>query len=149
VNDKVISPEQAIKDFYSSNRAEDQLMDPLILAGEKVVPLLLIEIERKTQPRRRYAIGALGNIQDNSALPVLERILRDESEEDYFRCDALNSIGMIDFQRGKELAAINEESSVECLSRLSSVILTSSKGIWLENNYMLRTKRDAQTGRHE
>jgi HEAT repeat protein len=149
VNDSEISPEQAIREFYSSDRAEDQMMDPLILAGEEVVPLLLIEIEKKTRPQRRYAIGALGNIQDKSALSVLEEILGDEAEEDYFRCDALNSIGMIDFRRGRELAARERGSSVECLSELSSLILTTSKEDWLDDNYMRRTRHDAQLGRHE
>ena len=143
------SPEQSLKEFYSSQGAEDQLMDPLILAGVSVVPLLLDEVANKEMPRRRYAIGALGNIQDRSALAVLEDILGDTSEKDYFRCDALNALGMIDFQRAKKISEMYRQSKVICLSQLSDEMLTTDQKAWLDSNYMRRTFQDAQVGRHE
>ncbi|HEY3039305.1 MAG TPA: hypothetical protein VGJ66_11240 [Pyrinomonadaceae bacterium] len=79
-------------------------MDPLILAGDKVVPLVLKQVKDKNMRRRRYAIGFLGNGSYKQALQSLETILQDATEEDYFRGDALQSIYMIDEFRGRELA---------------------------------------------
>jgi len=79
-------------------------MDPLIKAGSAVVPLVLKEVKNKNMPRRRYAIAFLGNGSYREALPVLEAILNDPTEEDYIRGDALQSIYMIDQVRSKEFA---------------------------------------------
>lgn len=98
------APEDALKRFYNNDGPEDTLMDPLILAGDGVVPLVLKEVKNKKMPRRRYAIGFLGNGSYKEALPALETILQDSTEEDYFRGDALQSIYMIDESRGRELA---------------------------------------------
>src|SRR5215203_4806639 len=54
-------PNSALERFYSFKGMEEELMDMLILAGDDVVPLVLTEIENKEMPRRRYAIGFLGN----------------------------------------------------------------------------------------
>ena len=57
-----VSPENAIKEFKESkDKAEDQIMDPLILCGKKVIPLVMKEIEDTNMPNRRYAIAYLGN----------------------------------------------------------------------------------------
>ncbi len=98
------SSEDALKRFYDSNGPEDTLMDPLIKAGSAVVPLVLKEVKNKNMPRRRYAIAFLGNGSYREALPVLEAILNDPTEEDYIRGDALQSIYMIDQVRSKEFA---------------------------------------------
>jgi len=143
-----ISPQQALNEFYAHRGAEDQLMDPLIVSGVEVVPLVITEIENPSMVKRRYAIGALGNIGDKTSLPVLEKILGDDAEEDYIRCDALNSISMIDFERGKELSKINKDSYLECLSSLSAEILSSEYSSWLSNNYIRRTLEDARSGKH-
>jgi hypothetical protein len=82
------SPAEAVKSFYEREVAEDQLMDPLILAGPDVIPLLEQDLRDPNVPRRRYAIGAVGDIGDKSALPTLRKILEDRSEVDYIRCDA-------------------------------------------------------------
>lgn len=98
------SPEKALQEFYDNQGAEDALMDPLILAGESVVPLVVEKAKDRKMVKRRYAIGFLGNGAYKEALPVLEGILRDPSEEDYMRSDALRSIYMIDSFRGEEFA---------------------------------------------
>lgn len=99
------SPEQAFDEFLSStDRAEDQLMDPLILAGDDVVPLVLQHVKDRGLPRRRYAICFLGNSGKREALPVLESLYADASELDYIRGDALQAIAMIDLEHGKRLA---------------------------------------------
>ena len=100
------SPEQAYADFISPDRecAEDQMMDPLILAGECVVPIVLQHVQERDMPRRRYGIGFLGNVGSRDALPVLERLFWDSSERDYIRGDALQAIAKIDLRRGQSLA---------------------------------------------
>src|SRR5262245_45882955 len=85
----LMSAEGALNRFYTYGNdpddavAEDMLMDPLIVAGEKVVPLVIREIKNKEMPRRRYAIGFLGNGSYKQALPALEDIFQDLSEKDY------------------------------------------------------------------
>jgi len=51
-------------------KAEDQLMDPLLLAGDDVVPLVIDELPDKEMRLRRYAIGFLGNGRHTPALPA-------------------------------------------------------------------------------
>lgn len=87
-----LTPEQILERFYSNIAPEDTLMDPLILGGEKVVPLIINEVQRRDMPRRRYAIGFLGNGAYFSSVPILERIVEDETEKDYIRGDALKAI---------------------------------------------------------
>lgn len=98
-------PDAAMHEFYGSHGREDTLMDPLIRCGERVVPNVLAAIDDKGMPRRRYAIAFLGNGEYRQAIPVLERILADDLEEDVFRTDALEAIACIDRNRGRLLAA--------------------------------------------
>lgn len=114
------SPEAALKSFYESDVAEDQLMDPLILAGADVIPLLASELLNPDMPRKRYAIGALGNIGDRSALPILERITQAGSEPEYVRCDALSAIGMIDQAAADQLLRPASDLKHECEAWLES-----------------------------
>ena len=101
------NPEEALKDFYEAeDRAEDQLIDPLILAGDRVVPLILKALPNKDMQKRRYAISFLGNAGNFQALPILEKILVDDTEEDYFRSDAFQAIYQISEIRAKELAPL-------------------------------------------
>jgi hypothetical protein len=88
-------PKKALGQFYSYNGPEESLMDPLILAGEKVVPFVISSVKDKEMPKRRYAIGFLGNGSYSQAIPVLEEILKDTSEKDFIRGDALISIYQI------------------------------------------------------
>jgi hypothetical protein len=143
------TPEEALQKFYKNMGAEDQLMDPLILGGKKVVPLVLNDIKNKNMERRRYAIGALGNIKDETAIPFLKIILEDKTEESYFRCDALNSIALINFSEGKNLAKNHQNSSVKCLSEISHEVINTEQQKWEEENYMRRTYQQALSGRHD
>jgi hypothetical protein len=105
------SPEKALRNFYMYEGAEEALADPLIEAGRSVVPLVIAEVAKKDMPRRRYAIQFLGVAAHKTALPTLERILSDESEEDYYRADALRAILAIDPHRGLELARTHRARS--------------------------------------
>ena len=117
------SPEEALKRFHTEMVAEDQLIDPLILAGKGVVPLLLKEVQDKNMQQRRYGIAALGHLGDPAALPVLESIFKDPSEIDYFRCDALEAIALLDSNVGRVLAKEQTASSVSCSSQLSGSLV--------------------------
>ena len=139
--------DEAFSKFYS-DVAEDQLMDPLILAGKKVLPLLLEKISDKNMPKRRYAIGAIGNIGDASAIPILIDILDDPGEEDYFRCDAFLAIAMISREYGYKLAQQYEDNTNECLARLSNALLSNDPDLWKKANYMKRSYWQALLGRH-
>ena len=86
------SPEEALEDFCKYDGGEETLMDPLILAGDKVVPLVLENIRNKQMPKRRYAIEFLGNGTIRQALPVLEELVKNNTEEDFIRGDALQAI---------------------------------------------------------
>lgn len=79
-------------------------MDPLIVAGPAVYPLVIDAIQDSEMPKRRYAISFLGNEEVSEALPTLLTILNDESELPYFRGDALVAIYKIDSEQAKMLA---------------------------------------------
>ena len=89
--------------FYKGDH-EEELMTPLIKAGPKMVPVIIEAISHKDMRLRRYAIGALGNLNDARALEPLTRIVEDKSEEEYFRSDALESIYKLDQGLGTRLA---------------------------------------------
>ena len=96
------SPEAALAAFYGGEpRPECMQANPLRSEGQRVVPLLLRELPNKSMPRRRYAIGFLGEGRYEEALPALERILADLTEIDYFRADALLAIYAIAPARAK------------------------------------------------
>lgn len=129
------NPHEALKDFYEAkDRAEDQLMDPLILAGSDVVPLVISELPNKEMRLRRYAIGFLGNGQYAQALPTLQAILSDESEIYYFRADALEAIYQISPERAKALAP-QYVSGEELLGRVAQEIVAGKNPIYFERSY--------------
>ena len=100
------TPEDVLADFYASKgRAEDMLMDPLILHADRVAPLVIREVERPEMPLRRYAIGFLGQAGVREALPLLHRILTNSQEQDYFRADALAAVYFIEPSEGRRLAS--------------------------------------------
>jgi len=102
----VLKEEEARKvlnDFYTNQAPEPLLCDPLINAGKAIVPYLVREIENKNMPRRRYAIGALERLGDRRSLPLLVKVLDDESEVFYFRDDAIRAIFHIDQKLAEEL----------------------------------------------
>jgi len=105
-----IPPQTAMEKFYGFEGKEKELMDPLILAGEPVVPLVIEAIKNQEMPKRRYAIGFLGNGEYKQALPVLEEILKNPDEKDYFRGDALLAIYQVDKELGIKYAKEQEQS---------------------------------------
>jgi hypothetical protein len=129
------SPEDAIRDFYEArDRGEDQLMDPLILNGRRVVPLVIAEVPKKEMNLRRYAIGFLGNGQYGDALPVLEQILSDESEIYYFRADALEAIFQISPDRAREVAP-RYLTGQDLLGRVAQDIVAGRNPVYWTRSY--------------
>lgn len=94
--------------FYSGNHEPD-IDDPLIAAGSKMVPEITEAIANRDMRLRRYAISALGYIGDKRALLMLGDILKDKTEKDYFRGDALRAIYLIDEKLGKDCAVLYAE----------------------------------------
>ncbi len=153
--DPPVTPRQILDEFYAYDGVEDTLMDPLIVGGQNVVPILLVEIRRSEMPKRRYAIGALGNIGDQRAVSVLEGIAADDGEVEYIRCDCVQAIALIDWSAGRDLAGqfarnpeSDSESSAHCLRRVSARILGSSYDDWKENAGIVRSMEDAKIRRH-
>lgn len=87
------NPQAAFDDFLvGAGRAEDQLADPLILAGPRVRPLVLKAIDQKGLRYRRYAIAYLGCAHYRPSLEPLVRIAEEELEPDYIRADAVEAL---------------------------------------------------------
>jgi hypothetical protein len=98
-------PQSALQDFYEGeDRSEEQLCDPLILTGPRVVPLVIADLPKKGTPRRLYAIRFLGNGGYLRALPVLEQLLGDDAESVGFRVEAFKAIDQISPERARQLA---------------------------------------------
>lgn len=123
------SPEDAVRQFYdTTGKMEDQIMDPLILAGPKVVPLLNHDVQSKDMPGRRYAILALGHIGDRRALATLKKILDDPNEVPLLQGDALEAIALIDSAAGQDEARRYRGSEVAALAQASRRLL-SGRGL--------------------
>ncbi|WP_210283261.1 HEAT repeat domain-containing protein [Massilia sp. Dwa41.01b] len=120
-------------------------MDPLILAGGGVVPILEKEVMDPKMPNRRYAIGALGNIRHRSSIPVLTRLAKMESEEDFIRCDSLIAIGMIDDREGLRVLNSVKGSGLQCFPDATN---ESSYRQWLRLSAPERTFFEALLGWH-
>jgi HEAT repeat protein len=98
-------PEAALAAFYGGEpRPECMQAAPLRQEGRRGVPLVVRELPNKAMPRRRYAIAFLGDGRYEEALPILERLLADTTEIEYFRADALLAIYQIAPVRARELA---------------------------------------------
>lgn len=98
--------ETALQAFYGGEpRPECMQADPLRWHGSRVVPLVIRDLPNKAIPKRRYAIGFLGEGRYTEALPVLESIVFDESEKFYFRIDALQAIYEIAPSHAQRLAS--------------------------------------------
>lgn len=133
-----------MSDFYreDAGRAEDMLMDPLILHADLVKHRVIEEVASPAMPKRRYAIGFLGVAGITEALPVLRRILGDESEADYFRADALESIYRIEQREGLALAA-QYRSRDDFLGFIAGGLINGS------HKPSTRSLLQAATGHHE
>lgn len=120
-------PKSALSDFYGgAARPECLLTEPLRRAGDSILPLLLAEVRDKAMPKRRYAIGYLGERRYEAALPVLEAILRDDTERDFVRGDALLAIYAISEPRAKLLAADHQHHAGH-LNRIVGEIVTDGR----------------------
>jgi len=137
------SPREAFDDFVrAEDRAEDQLTDPLVLAGPRVQPLVLDAVRDRNFKLRRYGIGFLGCAAYRPAAQTLREILRDESEQDYFRADALEALWSIDSNEGRALA--------DAYSRRADILGRAARGIqtgtWPKD---CRSVTDALLHRHD
>jgi hypothetical protein len=95
---------RVMEEFYSAQVPEPVIMQPLVSAGNKIVPHLSREVLNREMQRRSYAILALGRIGDRRALDSLKRILDDKTEENTPRSCALRAIWHIDRKLGEEYA---------------------------------------------
>lgn len=120
-----ISPKHAVKVFLERDCAEDQIINPLIIAGKKVIPYIIEEIRNKEMDLRRYAIGALGHIGDEKVIPFLMSILNDDDEIYYFRYDAIEAIAMINIARAREVANIFIEKEIKMVTEYCKKLLES------------------------
>jgi len=135
--------DSVMDDFHATEgRAEDMLMDPLILNADLVKDRVIQDIENTEMDKRRYTIGFLGNERISEAIPVLLQVLSDESEKDYFRGDALESIFQIDERQGRQRAG-EYSSREDYLGRIAKGLLDGS------HKPYVRTKADARIGRHD
>lgn len=129
------SPELAYADFQdTTDQAEDMLMDPLILSGEKVVPLIMEEIRSPEMKLRRYAIHFLGNGKYEQSIHVLKEILNNENEIDYFRGDALASIFNINPDLGVD-EAMQYIKRKDYLGRQASNIVQGENSWWVQRSF--------------
>lgn len=121
------SPESWLEDFYSNSSSEEKIIDPLLLAGQKVIPLVLTSIKDKEMKKRRYAIEFLGYSGEKKSLLVLQEIFNDKSEKDYIRGDALEAIYHIAPESGKKIAH-NYSYEEEYISMVAKEIINSKSG---------------------
>lgn len=94
---------KAWRAFYAGDHEED-LPKPLIKAGPAMAPAIIEAIGHKDMKQRRYAISALAYLKDRKAVEPLAKIVKDKTEEDYFRGDALHSVYILDRKLGEQLA---------------------------------------------
>ena len=99
------SPEEALFLFGIDQVAEDQITCPLIRAGSRACPAIIREVADPSAPqRRRYAIGALGNLRCIDAEPLLLSIFYSEEELVHFRGDALEALWLTSLEVAHPLA---------------------------------------------
>ena len=102
------SPQTALQDFRDpdSARKRDQRMDPLILSGRRVVPLVMSALDRDelSRSRREEAVRFLGNGGYTEAIELLKEMFADSGEPESIRAEALRSIALIDRDLATEYA---------------------------------------------
>ena len=99
-----------LADFYrpgsETGRREEMLTNPLKAHADTVKMLVIEKIPDKRMPNRRYAIFFLGDCRIQEAIPALQAILNDKTENAGIRGDALRSIFFIDRDMGLALAEV-------------------------------------------
>jgi HEAT repeat protein len=147
-----VDPLEVLGEFYAYDGAEDTLMDPLIVAGTDVVPMVLEQVVKPDMVKRRYAIQALGNIGDPAAIPTLKLLAESTEEPGYIRCVSTQAVAQIDWIIGRDLAQqftkSGQQDSPECLPRISNQILNFSREEWLEKTGIVRSLEDARKRKH-
>ena len=90
--------------FYFQADGEGSIIPNLMEGGKRMVPSICEAIVDRNMRMRRYAIGALGYLRDRRAIPKLEAIYADSTENELFRGDALHAIFCIDQKLGSDYA---------------------------------------------
>jgi len=81
--------------FQNQTVSEEYLEEPILQGGYEVGKYLSENIEDKNMQYRRYAIEGIGKIKYDKAVPVLAKILNDNSEKDFIKNDVLESLQQI------------------------------------------------------
>ena len=124
-------------EFYTAS-SESANISVLVKVGRSIVSEVESAITDKKMYKRRYAIAALGYLNEKSAIPSLVAILNDPKEKDYFRGDALKAIYILDQSVGRSNAHLVSESQTkkdDHLTRTAEQILESPNEIklkWVE-----------------
>jgi hypothetical protein len=91
------TPTQALRQFHTrEDIAEDQIACPLVLAGPAACPLALREVRSRKGVNWRYAFLALASLRCRDAVPYLDKMMRDETEKEFLRVDALETLWLIE-----------------------------------------------------
>ena len=96
--------ESVMREFYEGQRGEVWIADPLKNHTNLVKWHVIEHVAYKNMRYRIYAMGFLGECNVTEALPVLLTILEDQTEEDAFRGQALESISLLDLTLATALA---------------------------------------------
>jgi len=124
-------PQGALRDFYAGeDLGDEQSCDSLILAGPRVVPLVIADLPKKGTPRRLYAIRFLGNGRYSRALPVLEQLLADDEEDVAFRVEAFRAIYQISPDRARQLAPVYGYSRDQLARVAADIAANRDPGCW-------------------
>lgn len=132
-----LTPKEVVLHFSTRNKmvAEDMMMDPLILSGDKAVSTIIKVIEDKNFPRRLYAISFLGNGSYIESLPTLKKILINVMEDSEFRGMALLSIYKINNTLGTKFALENLKEK-GFLGEISKMIIDNHPYIEIKRSYL-------------
>jgi hypothetical protein len=121
--------EKSLDVFYNY---KGEAMDPLIIAGVDIVPLVIEKIKDKNMKKRTFAMLFLGNGSYNKGLPVLREIIEDQNDPD--REVALFAIYQINAEIGKEYAKIHQLRS-DKLGKISRDILQDEEYLKQRRTY--------------
>jgi len=148
----IATPRCALQQFYNPDyshqayffQTEDMAIDTLIMAGPKVVPQLIQDVNKS---RRGLAIIVLGYYQDKRAIGALTKILNNKKETSENRYYALESIANIDIKISQgEVEKHKYFSSNNLFGKLSRDILQNgvNSNVRTEKGYYFdRTLLDA------
>jgi hypothetical protein len=143
--------DNVLEDFHTAQgRAEDMLMDPLILNAELVKNRVIHDIKNPEMDKRRYAIGFLGNARIPEAIPVLVQILSDASEKTTSEAMRLRaSFGLMKRKASNLWRSIRQEKTTSV--RSPKVYSTAPTSLTREQRLMLSLvgmikKRNSEQG---